>query len=162
MHWIPHKPRLCSEICTCASRALKDVAISAVCQLEQMPRLIDWEGLIVSVIKVVTNRRGTHLGWIRSPGNNLFGVKWTCWELKHKDAAFRDFQLRGKGETGEPQVMSVVSIQLLWPAQYFVHAFRTWNRWLFYSSLKKNFTLDIKVCFCALKIKQALECSNSP
>lgn len=70
---------------------LKDVAISAVCQLEQMHLLIDWEGFIVSVIKAVTNRRETHSGWIQSLGNNLFGVNWTCLKLKHKDAVFRDF-----------------------------------------------------------------------
>lgn len=80
---------LCSRV---SISSPKDVAISAVCQRDQMQQLSDWEGFIVTVIKVATrSRREIHLGGgIRSPENILFGVKRTRLKSKQKQTVFVD------------------------------------------------------------------------
>lgn len=56
----------------------------------QMKQLSDWAGFVVSVIKVLRNRRGIHLAGIRSLENILFGVKWARLMSQQKQAVFVD------------------------------------------------------------------------
>lgn len=89
---------------------------------------IDRETFLVSTIKVVMNGVETHLGYFRSLGKTLFGVK--AFEVKQKDAVFKDFSRYRWGVTEQPQVISAVLIQLVCHLQFFVHTFCMQNQQL--------------------------------
>lgn len=104
--------------CTCVSiNSLRDAAISAVCQWDWMQERSNWEGSVVSVIKVV---RHPHLGGIRSLENVLFGVNRTRLKSKQKQTVFVDVGRYRK--EAYRRVISIILIRLVFCyAVLFVH-----------------------------------------
>lgn len=95
---------------TCVSiNSLKDAAISAVCQWDQMQQRSNWEGFAVWVIKVVRHGRYINSGGIRSLENIWFGVNWK--RLKSKQNVFTD--VGGYREEAYRRVMSIILIRLV-------------------------------------------------
>lgn len=133
-------------LCTCLSvNSLKDVAISAVCQRDQMQQLSDWEGFIVSVIKVARNRREIHLRGNKVSGEH-FCLVWRehVWSQNRNKLFSWMLANAGSRHAGEPQVMSVTLIQLvcLMQGSLFTLAVCRINR----SSLRPSLPL-LKVCY---------------